>query len=96
MLAIGNGQDLDVVKLDTYAYLDNEIVAVKAINLMAGTVTVERGVLDTVPAPHLASARIWFADALEALVLVAETVRALAQDALRRVEQLGRHDARSF
>ncbi len=68
VLAIGNGQDLDVVKLDTYAYLDNEIVAVKAINLVAGTVTVERGVLDTVPAPHLASARIWFADALEALV----------------------------
>lgn len=25
MLAIGNGQDLDVVKLNTYAYLDNEI-----------------------------------------------------------------------
>ena len=68
VLAIGNGQDLDVVKLDTYAYLDNEIVAMKAINLVAGTVTVERGVLDTVPAPHLASARIWFADALEALV----------------------------
>ena len=68
VLAIGNGQDLDVVKLDTYAYLDNEIVAVKAINLVAGTVTVERGVLDTVPAPHLASARIWFAEALEALV----------------------------
>lgn len=68
VLAIGNGQDLDVVKLDTYAYLDNEIVAVKAINLVAGTVTVDRGVLDTVPAPHLASARIWFADAFEALV----------------------------
>jgi hypothetical protein len=68
VLAIGNGQDLDVVKLDTYAYLDNEIVAVKAINLVAGAVTVERGVLDTVPQPHLASARIWFADALEALV----------------------------
>lgn len=68
VLAIGNGQDLDVVKLDTYAYLDNEIVAVKAINLVAGTVTVDRGVLDTVPAAHLASARIWFADAFEALV----------------------------
>ena len=54
VLAIGNAKDLDVVKLDTYAYLDNEIVAVKAINLVAGTVTVERGVLDTVPAPHLA------------------------------------------
>lgn len=68
VFSIGNGQDLDIVKLNTYAYLDNEIVAVKAINLVAGTVTVDRGVLDTVPAPHLASARIWFADAFEALV----------------------------
>jgi hypothetical protein len=68
VLTIGNGQDLDVVKLDTYAYLDNEIVAVKAVNLVASTVTVDRGVLDTVPAPHMAAARIWFADALEALI----------------------------
>ena len=68
VFSIGNGQDLDIVKLNTYAYLDNEIVAVKAINLVAGTVTVDRGVLDTVPALHLASARIWFADAFEALV----------------------------
>lgn len=68
VFSIGNGQDLDIVKLNTYAYLDNEIVAVKAINLVTGTVTVDRGVLDTVPAPHLASARIWFADAFEALV----------------------------
>jgi hypothetical protein len=68
VLAIGNGQDLDVVKLNTYAYLDDEIVAVKAINLVAGTVTVDRGVLDTVPAPHAAGSRIWFAEALEALV----------------------------
>lgn len=68
VFSIDNGQDLDIVKLNTYAYLDNEIVAVKAINLVAGTVTVDRGVLDTVPAPHLASARIWFADAFEALV----------------------------
>jgi hypothetical protein len=79
VLAIGNGQDLDVVKLDTIAYLDNEIVAVKAINLVAGTVTVERGVLDTVPAAHLAAARLWFADAVEALIteqyLSAETLQ---------------------
>ena len=80
VLTIGNGQDLDMVKLDTYAYLDNEIVAVKAINLVAGTVTVDRGVLDTVPATHLAAARIWFADAVEAMLneqyLSAETVQA--------------------
>jgi hypothetical protein len=69
VLAIGNSQDLDVVELDTYAYLDDEIVAVKAINLVAGTVTVERGVLDTVPAPHTAGARIWFAEDIEALVV---------------------------
>jgi hypothetical protein len=67
------------VKLDTIAYLDNEFVAVKAINLVASTVTVDRGVLDTVPAPHLAAARLWFADAVEALIteqyLSAETLQ---------------------
>lgn len=68
VLAIGNGKELDVVKPDTYAYLDDEIVAVKAINPAAGTVTVERGVLDTVPAAHPALARLWFAEALEALI----------------------------
>lgn len=67
-LLIGNGQDLDVVKVDTYAYLDNEIVAVKALNLSTNTLTVERGVLDTVPATHAAAARIWFADSLESLI----------------------------
>jgi len=67
-LMLGNGQDLEAVKLDTLAYLDAEIVAVKALNPSAGTATVERGVLDTVPAAHPAGARLWFAEALEALV----------------------------
>lgn len=53
------GVDLDLVTLDTYALLDGEMVAVKAINIAAGTVTVDRGVLDTVPAKHSAGARLY-------------------------------------
>ena len=68
VLAIGNGQDLESVGLDKLAYLDDEIVAIKAVNLGAGTITVDRGILDTVPVSHLAGARIWFADGVEALL----------------------------
>lgn len=54
------GVDLDLVTLDTYALLDGELVGVQAVDLAAGTVTVDRGVLDTVPAKHAASARLNF------------------------------------
>jgi len=56
------GVDLDLVTLDTYALLESELVAVRAINLAAGTVTVDRGVLDTVPARHPAGARLYFVE----------------------------------
>ena len=68
VLTLGNGQDLDSVKTDTLAYLDEEIVAVKAINPLANTVTVARGLLDTVPVAHPAGARLWFAEGVEALI----------------------------
>lgn len=45
-----------------YAYIDNEIIAVSAVDEAAGTVTLDRAVLDSVPAPHSAGSRIWFAD----------------------------------
>ncbi|MBP8277703.1 MAG: phage tail protein [Propionivibrio sp.] len=68
VLALGNGQDLESVKTDTLAYLDEEIVAVKAVNPQANTVTVARGLLDTVPVAHPAGARLWFAEGVEALI----------------------------
>jgi hypothetical protein len=51
-----------VLALDTYALIDTELFAVKAINALAGTVTVDRGVLDTVPMKHAAGARIYFVE----------------------------------
>lgn len=68
VLTLGDGQDLESVKTETLAYLDDEIVAVKAINPLANTVTVARGLLDTVPVAHPTGARLWFAEGLEALV----------------------------
>lgn len=54
--------DLSKVAADTYAWVDDEALAVTAIDEVAGTVTVDRGILDTVPTPHAANAGIWFAD----------------------------------
>jgi hypothetical protein len=56
------GVDLDLVTLNNYAQVDGELVAVKAVNVAAGTVTVDRGVLDTVPAKHSAGARLYFVE----------------------------------
>ena len=54
------GSDLDLVDLNTYALIDNEIVSVLSIS--NSSVTVGRGVLDTVPTKHSAGARIFFSD----------------------------------
>lgn len=56
------GVDLDLVTVNTYAQVGSELVAVKAVNVAAGTVTVDRGVLDTVPAKHSAGARLYFVE----------------------------------
>lgn len=53
---------IDKVELDTYAWIEDEALAVRAIDEGAGTITVDRGVMDSVPVPHLANAQIWFAD----------------------------------
>lgn len=59
-LTLTNRVDLDLVQLNTYAMIDQEFVAVKTINASTGAVTVDRGVLDTVPAAHAAGARMTF------------------------------------
>ncbi len=56
------GVDLDLVMLGTYAQVGSELVAVKAVNVAANTVMVDRGVLDTVPAKHSAGARLYFVE----------------------------------
>jgi len=53
-----NIRAIDSVFLNSLAYIENEIVQVTAI--ADGTITIVRGVLDTVPAEHPAGARVWF------------------------------------
>lgn len=61
-ITLANGIDLDLVETGGYAIIDNEYVLVSAIDAGAGTATISRGLLDTVPTEHSAGARIWFAD----------------------------------
>ncbi|HEX7123458.1 MAG TPA: phage tail protein [Gemmatimonadaceae bacterium] len=72
--------DIDLVAVGSYAYLNDEAVAITAINAAARTLTVNRGVLDTVPVAHAAGSRIWFADGFQGIdpteYAVGETVNA--------------------
>ena len=61
-ITLASGVDLDLVEVGGYAIIDDEYVLVSAIDATAGTATLSRGLLDTVPAEHAAGARIWFAD----------------------------------
>ena len=54
--------DLDQVALGEWVLLDDEKLAVTAIDLVAGTVTVKRGVLDTVPQKHNTGTMLYFCD----------------------------------
>jgi len=54
--------DVDLVDVGTYFYIDNEAFGVTALNVATGVVTASRAVLDTVPAAHVAGARVWFLD----------------------------------
>ena len=62
LLNVLDGVDLDLVALDTYAQVGGELLAVRAVNRTVGTITVDRGVLDTVPTTHAAGARIYFVE----------------------------------
>lgn len=61
-ITLANGIDLDLVVAGGYAIIDNEYVLVSAIDAIAGTATIARGLLDTVPTEHTAGTRLWFAD----------------------------------
>jgi hypothetical protein len=60
--AYTNGKDLSLVVIGHYAYINDEIVAVTALDITNSIATVNRGVLDTVPVAHAAGSRIWFAE----------------------------------
>ena len=72
--------DIDLVTTGTYAYINDEVVLVTAINTTTQSLTLTRGVMDTVPVSHAAGSRIWFADGAQGVdptqYAVGETVNA--------------------
>lgn len=60
VLPIGSGVDLDLVRVGSYAMVDSEFVSV--VSVTDSTLTVGRGVLDTVPVDHASGARLYFLD----------------------------------
>lgn len=50
------------VELGTYGYLNNEVVEVVGLNVGASTITIKRGILDTLPQPHAAGSILYFAE----------------------------------
>ena len=64
VIPLSKGTQLGLVKPGTSALLGNEVVKVISLNTIAGTVTVQRGAVDTVPQVHPAGAAIFFNDAI--------------------------------
>jgi hypothetical protein len=54
--------DISEVIVGRYAYINDEIVELTAIDTIAKSVTVNRGALDTVPVSHAAGSRIYFSE----------------------------------
>lgn len=61
-IALTSFRNLDLIEVGSEALIDSELVRVDAINPQAGTATIARGCVDTVPAAHLAGTRFWATD----------------------------------
>lgn len=59
---VASAIDLDRVEIGGLAILDGEWMQVTAVGLATPSVTLERGMLDTVPTAHASGSRIWFVD----------------------------------
>lgn len=57
-----SARDLALVDLLIYAYIEEELVEIVAINEALGVITVNRGVVDTVPSAHGAGQIIYFSE----------------------------------
>ena len=62
LVALEQTRDLDLVVVGTEALIDDELVRIDAIDVDAGTLTIARGCVDTVPAGHAAGSRLWCSD----------------------------------
>lgn len=78
-VGLTSGIDLEEVTAGGLAVIDGEWLKVVSLNLATQTVTLERGMLDTVPASHPAGSRIWFVDGFRHYItpeyVAGETVR---------------------
>lgn len=62
-------RNLDLVDVGSIALIDSELVRVDAVDVGLSSVTLSRAVADTIPATHLAGARIWFYEGFAAVDL---------------------------
>jgi len=65
---LANIVNLNQVAVNTYAMVGSEILKVTAVDITNSRVTLARGVLDTVPAAHSITNRIWFIESLSYMV----------------------------
>lgn len=68
VLHVSDAALMDFAEAGLYAWLGNECVGFLSYDAEAATVTVRRGVLDTVPAPHAAGTVLLLADGWQAAV----------------------------
>jgi hypothetical protein len=61
-ITLTSASDLDLVAVGSEALIDDEVFRVDAVDAAAGTATLARGCVDTVPAQHALGARVWFTD----------------------------------
>jgi len=54
----------ETVDIPSAALIGDEYVRVDSIDLSAGTATIARGIIDTIPAEHLSGIRVWFENGL--------------------------------
>ena len=59
--------DTNLVRVGTYAQLGDELVGITAIDTGTRTITVDRGVLDTIPVSHASGTFIWMHQGLHGL-----------------------------
>lgn len=53
-------QDYSLIILNTPVLVGDELCWLKSVDVAAGTITVVRGIVDTVPKPHAANTSVWF------------------------------------
>lgn len=65
-IELSEADNLDAVQIGDYAVIGDEFVLVKDVDAANDTVTIARGVLDTVPVEHTAGDMIWFVGSMSA------------------------------